>query len=76
MFTSAASWSPGLPAVRKLCRVMHTDSPLLSLQLDELNNSREGQVAGRAGHHPHHLAGRWWMRRSLPVGALYRVASS
>ena len=43
MFTSAASWFPGLPAVRKLYRVKHTDSPLLPLQLNNLMNSKEGK---------------------------------
>ena len=38
--------------MHKLCRVMHTDSPLLSLQLDELNNSREGKWLAEQGITP------------------------
>ena len=48
----AASWCPRLPAVRKLCRVMHTVSPPLPLQVTALNSSQEGKWLAQQGITP------------------------
>ena len=42
----------GLLAVRKLCRVLQTDSPLLLLQMDVLMNSEEGKWLLQQGISP------------------------